>query len=158
MILTLILSSMIGATINQEPMPSWCIPGICFQETRSFYDPLLNNGQWVYVDRKRGAAHERGIAQVTPNALTDVRHIWQRIHPGLRKPTSADLDDPDKCIEVATVYLRYCLLPQTGGNWLLAIAAYNVGASGLKDRRADAARYLSLVNAYGIRVLERKLP
>lgn len=140
-----------------EPMPSWCIPGLVYQETRSFYDPLLNNGQWVYVDRRNGAAHERGIAQVTPDALTDVRRVWPKARPGQRLPTRADLDDPVKCIDVATVYLQDCLLPQTG-SWELAIAAYNVGSHALTTRRADAARYLSLVNAYGIRALEGKLP
>ena len=60
----------LSATAMSADIPDWVLRGVLKTETRSYYDKV---GNIVYVDKRRGAAGERGPFQCTRAAFNQVR-------------------------------------------------------------------------------------
>ena len=48
--------------MRDDALPGWVLTGVAYVESRSYWD---DSGQFVYVDRRDGAAGERGPFQCT---------------------------------------------------------------------------------------------
>lgn len=115
-------------------VPAWIMRGILARETRSYY---AADGSIVYVDRRIGAAGERGPWQMRRCAFAQVGLLNLRAE-ATRDPVCAEF--------CATVFLRWCYA-QTG-SWRQAIAVYHTGLDG---DPADGLTYYRAVEAAGQR-------
>lgn len=96
--------------------PRWILKGILYVETRSI---LLDNNSVKYVDRRRGAAKERGPTQIRPLTFKDFCKRGENF-ADLETDTAFALEMTDR---ILTAYCR-----QTG-SWERAVAAWNAGPS-----------------------------
>jgi hypothetical protein len=95
-------------------VPRWIVAGILAQETRSVLRP---DDSVRYVDKRRGAAGERGPTQIRRIAFDQVM-----------KPGEAFWKvevDVDFALDITERYLLW--LRKHAGSWERAIRAYNVG-------------------------------
>jgi len=78
----------------------------------------------------RAVSHKsaRGLMQITPVALAEVRRV--------RHVGEGDLFDPDYNVRIGTAYLRMMLDKFDGDVWL-AVAAFNMGPTRLLQARHD---------------------
>lgn len=117
-----ILVLLIGvAPAAENEVPAWVLAGILKQETRSTYnaDDSIN-----YVDRRRGAAGERGPFQMTYRAWKQIRQ------PG---ETFASLSTDTKYAEQAAMrYLLWLYNNSAHQSWAHAIQGYNAGPGSLQ--------------------------
>jgi hypothetical protein len=100
-----------AATLPSD-VPSWVLRGILSVESQSYY---RTDGSIAWIDRKRGAAGERGCFQITKAAFTDVRR------PG---ETFSMLESDPIFSEV--IACRY-LAKIHRGSWGRTVEAYNAG-------------------------------
>lgn len=89
-----------------------------------------SGGDW----RARSDADARGLMQVTPIALEDVR---ERFDIG-----RGDLYEVDYNLRVGTLYLRY-LLDRFDGDVTLAVAAYHMGPTAIAKAQRASPRLAS---------------
>lgn len=106
-----------------EPMPAWVLPGILAVETRSHYRP---DGSIDYVDRRVGAAGERGPFQMTRDAFDLVAK------PGERFEELAN--DHDFAEALARRYLQLLWRTFSDRDWFVAAGRWNAGPHGRWSR------------------------
>ncbi len=126
----------VSAAIDEtaDELPTWILPGIAMRESSSYY----LDGYLVYVNRKIGAAGERGPFQETQAAFAET----DRVGDFWRLSAS-----PNFAISRAERRLRF--LRQRLGSWSLAVSAWHVGVRGLRIHPKEAADYLSAVMKAG---------
>lgn len=98
-------------------MPRWIIAGILAKETRS---TLRSDDTVRYVDKRRGAAGERGPTQLKRCAFDQVKkdgEAYWRVET-----------DIDFALDITERYLLW--LKKQTGSWRDAIQAYNAGMGG----------------------------
>lgn len=113
------------AAASAEEIPDWILPAIARVESRSWYD----SERLHYVDKRRGAAGERGPWQCTHIAFRQVRRhgeqFWQVE------------TDTDFAAEIASRYMAWNY--RRTGSWDRAISAYNPGDRSYLRRVKKAA-------------------
>lgn len=99
--------------------PDWVLRGIAKTESRSYYN---ESGDIIYVDKRRGAAGERGPFQMTRGAFNQVANKAER-------PLFWKLETDTVFAEyMACKYLDW--LHDRTKNWDQAVMAYNRGLTG----------------------------
>lgn len=106
-----------------EPMPAWVLPGIMAVETRSYYH---TDGTIAYVDRRTGAAGERGPFQMTRDAFDLVKNPGERFE---------DLSTDSRFAETLAVrYLDLLWRTFSDREWFVAVGRWNAGPHGRWSR------------------------
>lgn len=129
-ILILLLSTILTAVENE--VPAWVLAGILKQETRSEY---LDYYTIDYVDRRRGAAGERGPFQMTHIAWTQIRQPGEKF-----AALSTDMMYAEQC---AMRYLLWLYNGPARQSWDRSIEMYNRGPG------KRSPQYLAKVKLYG---------
>jgi hypothetical protein len=127
--LLLLLATALHSLENE--VPCWVLAGIMAQETRSSY--AIDGDTIIYVDRRVGAAGERGPYQMR-------RIAWQQIkQPGERfENIATDMRYAELC---AMRYLLWLYNNSAKGSWPHAIQYYNAGPG-----RLNYKYYANVVN------------
>jgi Transglycosylase SLT domain len=123
-----LLALLFAATmLLAEDIPAWVMAGIAKVETRSYYQ----GDKIVYVDRRIGAAGERGVFQCTPGAFKEVAKRGESFE---RLSTDTRFAE-----EIA---VRYLTKLRKGGkrSWRKVLAIYNGGYANPQYAYAEKVR------------------
>lgn len=112
--LLMLSSAMPALDWHYAGVPDWVLPGVVAVETSSFWRA---NGEFVYVNRKRGRHGERGPTQMTRAAFDTVALPGEKFE---RLQT-----DMEFAMDLTIRYLLF--IRQRSPNWDVTLARYNAG-------------------------------
>ena len=123
----ILLAILFCINIYAVEVPDWVLVGILKVETRSEY---REDGTIKYVDKRRGAAGERGPFQMTKGAFNQIKkrgeQFWQ---------IETDRVFAEEC---AKRYLVWLHTHFAKGDWMRTIEMYNAGPHGVSKRYLNA--------------------
>lgn len=135
----LILAYQIGSEIGHPEL----IQAIMLQETKG--------GSTSLVGSKHASVNNRsyGIMQIQPNTAKQVINNHPDIKSSYFSASSITtssiisllLHNDEACIRIATAHM-YDLMQMTKGNWIKAIASYNLGIGGAKNKNVNRLPYV----------------
>jgi hypothetical protein len=117
---------------QERQVPPSVLKAILKVETNSYMDA---HGNFIYVDRSRGAAHEVGPYQITPAAFKQVYNGRSSIY---RMET-----DFVFATKIATDYLLWLDKNYSKGDWRKGVQYYNAGP------KNSSKKYLRKIEAAG---------
>ena len=127
--LVLLLASTVVAS---DAVPDWALEGILSVESASYYEAAPGT-RIVYVDKRIGAAGERGPFQMTRIAFDQIARSGESF---TRLGTDTRYAEGK-----ARAYLLWLYEGPAQKNWERAIGMYNTGPTGYYRNRSTASRY-----------------